>query len=123
MPQKLSKKAKKFIEEHIKGNKSVPFELIDLDNEEEAERARNLAIKYNKLAEPAVKDCPLESLFLWRNSDTKEVYLDSTDLFVERKPRVCVICGREFEGSCKFVTCPNCRNRRRPRNIVEIRRI
>jgi hypothetical protein len=96
---------------------------MDIDNLEDAKRGLELAIKCDRLAEPEVKNCSLDSLFLWRDSESKETYLDSTELGEERKPRVCVICQKEFEGPCKYITCPNCRNRRRPRNVIEIRRI
>lgn len=53
-----------------------------------------LAIAKGHLAEDAVKDCSLDSLFVW--SKGGETFLDSTEIDEERRERLCPNCGKRI---------------------------
>lgn len=99
---KLSKEAKRLNKEWLKNPKPLRFQMYDFFTLEEAKKCRNLAIKGNHLTEPKVKECSLESLFLWRELPNGEWFLDSVDLAKERKIfEFCSYCGKKFRLKTK----------------------
>jgi len=92
---KLSKEAKRLNKAWLKGVEPSHFQLYDFPSLEEAKESLNLAIKEGSLTEPEVKECSLESLYLWRALPNGKWLLDSVDLEKERV-FICAKCRNSF---------------------------